>query len=272
MNLVGSYHARAPLTIRDRNINGRDAYLTTEITPKRHFILEKTVSEWWHPKWGRYSEEIMSIINPHERGCYLEVGVGDGRYTVPLAKCGNLVVGVDLSQEMLRKCLKNVKHHRVHNVVSFVQADAESLPFRNGTFKKVVCIATLVHVPNYEKAIDEYFRVTQAGGNVITENISLFHPSILYAWVYHKIAMSIFKKTYANLGPYYPRTPKRILSAFRKNKAEIEGTFGFFLLLPLPLVGHIDLLAFKLRESFLKFFGSGLVIRARRLQVSKTYV
>ena len=207
----------------------------------------------------------MSIINPHERGCYLEVGVGDGRYTIPLAKYGNLVVGVDISQEMLRKCLKNAKHHKVQNAVSLVRADAESLPFRNGTFKKVVCIATLVHVPNYENAIDEYFRVTQAGGHVITENISFFHPTILFHWMKHKFAMSFLKKTYATLPPYYPRTPWKILNAFRKNNAEIEGTFGFFLVLPVTLTKHINLLAFKLKESFLKFFGSGLVVRARKL-------
>ena len=237
--------------------------LTTEITPKRHFILEKTVSVWWHPEYGRYSEEIMSIINPYEQGCYLEVGVGDGRFTIPLAKCGNSVIGVDISPEMLRKCLKNAEHHEVQKVVSLVQADAESLPFRNGTFRKVVCIATLVHIPNCEKAIDECFRVTQAGGHVITENNSFFHPTIMFAWMKHRFAMSFLKKTYANAYPYYPRTPWKILSAFRKNNAEIEGTFGFFILLPVWLAKRISLLAFKSKESFLKYFGSGLVIRAR---------
>jgi len=171
-----------------------DANLTTEKTPKHHFILEKTVSEWWHPKYDRYSEEIMNIVNPNQLGFYLEVGVGAGRYTIPLAKHGNLVVGVDLSEEMLKKCLANAKHHEVRNVVSLVKADAENLPFRNRTFEKVVCMETLVHVPNYEKAIDEYFRVTQPGGNVITESKSFFHPTVLFQWMKVKFIRKVLEK------------------------------------------------------------------------------
>jgi len=240
--------------------------LPTEIAPKRHFILEKTVSEWWRPKYDRYSEEIMRIINPHERGFYLEVGVGDGRYTIPLAKHGNLVVGVDISQEMLKKCSKKAEHHKVQNVVSLVKADAERLPFKNGIFEKVICISTLVHVPNYEKAVDEYFRVAQDRGKVITENISFFHPTVLIHWIRHKFVMSVLKRTYANEPPYFPRTPRKIISAFLRDNAEIEGTFGFYILLPLSLAKRIvdHPLAFKLKESFLKLLGAGLVIRARK--------
>lgn len=207
----------------------------------------------------------MSIINPSELGSYLELGVGDGRYTIQLAKYGNLVVGVDLSREMLRKCLRNAIYNRVQKSLQLVEADIESLPFRNGTFKKVVCIATLVHVPDYKKAIDECFRVTYAGGNVITENRTFFHPSVLYTWIVHRAAMHIFEKTHTTMPPYYPRTPQEILSAFHKKNVEIEGTFGFFLLLPFWLVQHIDLLAYKSKKSFLKSLGFGFVVRARKL-------
>src|SRR2546428_7212141 len=65
----------------------------------------------------------------------LEIGVGTGRYAVPLQKSGIRVVGVDISRKMvevgLTKGLRDV-----------VFADAARLPFRSKSFD----VATTNHV------------------------------------------------------------------------------------------------------------------------------
>ena len=233
------------------------------LNPKRHFLLKNTVSRWWNPKYERYSQEIMNIIKPIEQGLCLEVGSGDGRYTIPLAQYGNLTIGVDLSNEMIERCMKRIEQAKNKNIM-LIQADAEHLPFKNETFKKVVCIATLVHIPNYENTVNEYFRVTQNNGCIITENISLLHPTILYYWLKNKIVRILFKENKLKLIPYYPRTPWKIKNAFQKREFKIEEICGFYIILPLIIVKHINLFAYNLKSSKLKYFGSGLVVRAKK--------
>jgi SAM-dependent methyltransferase len=63
-------------------------------------------------------------------GPVLELGAGTGRITVPVAKAGATVVGVDLSAPMLARAQRRVSRARVGKRVLLVRGDIRRLPFR----------------------------------------------------------------------------------------------------------------------------------------------
>ena len=84
----------------------------------------------------------------------LEVGVGTGRYAVPLQKSGIRVVGVDISRPMvelgLAKGLRNVAF-----------ADGARLPFRSGSFDMSTTSHVLHLIPDWREVLRELGRVTR---------------------------------------------------------------------------------------------------------------
>src|SRR2546426_5478902 len=83
----------------------------------------------------------------------LEIGVGTGRYAVPLQKSGIRVVGVDISRKMveigLAKGLRDV-----------IFADAARLPFKSGSFDVGTTNHVLHLIPDWRDALSEIPRGT----------------------------------------------------------------------------------------------------------------
>ena len=64
-------------------------------------------------------------------GPILELGCGTGRVTLPIARTGAHIVGVDRSAEMLAYARRRVRRAKHGNNVALVRSDIRSLPFRN---------------------------------------------------------------------------------------------------------------------------------------------
>ena len=56
-------------------------------------------------------------------GLVAELGVGDGRIAVEVAKMGKLIIGVDSSTEMLHRCLARAQAAGVLNLLTLIHAD-----------------------------------------------------------------------------------------------------------------------------------------------------
>jgi SAM-dependent methyltransferase len=79
---------------------------------------------------ARYAQQLQNSLG--RNGCLLELGSGKGRDTIDLVSFGD-VVAVDLSEQSLRGCRKNVPG------AWLVQADlSRPLPFRSGGFSAVI--------------------------------------------------------------------------------------------------------------------------------------
>jgi phosphatidylethanolamine/phosphatidyl-N-methylethanolamine N-methyltransferase len=96
----------------------------------------------------------------------LEVGVGTG-LVLPYYPPHVRVVGVDLSEAMLRKASEKVRERPLPHV-SFVAAmDACRLGFADASFDAVAVPFVITLVPDPEKALDECARVLKPGGEII---------------------------------------------------------------------------------------------------------
>ncbi len=99
-------------------------------------------------------------------GRILEVGVGTG-ISLPDYARSNRLVGVDLSEPMLRKAQARVAEFGLRNVEGLAVMDAERLAFPDGSFDVVVAQYVITTVPDPEATLDEFARVLKPGGEII---------------------------------------------------------------------------------------------------------
>lgn len=96
-------------------------------------------------------------------GRCLEIGVGTGRFAIPLARAGIDIFGIDLSRDMLLRLVENA--HGAAPPVSI--ADATRLPFKDRSFATALAPHVLHLIPNWREAIAELFRVVRPGGRLL---------------------------------------------------------------------------------------------------------
>jgi phosphatidylethanolamine/phosphatidyl-N-methylethanolamine N-methyltransferase len=99
-------------------------------------------------------------------GRILEVGVGTG-ISLPGYSSANRIVGIDLSEAMLRKAQERVAELSLSNVVRLEVMDAEHLSFADESFDVVAAHHVVSTCPNPEAALDEFVRVLRPGGEII---------------------------------------------------------------------------------------------------------
>jgi SAM-dependent methyltransferase len=90
----------------------------------------------------------------------LDVATGPGYVAAAAARRGAKVIGVDLAEEMVRLA------GRLHPAIEFRAADAERLPFPDGSFDAVTGSLAILHLARPERAAAEFRRVLAPGGRV----------------------------------------------------------------------------------------------------------
>ncbi|MDT3684042.1 MAG: methyltransferase domain-containing protein [Pseudorhodoplanes sp.] len=105
----------------------------------------------------------------HIGGRILEVGVGTG-ISLPDYARTNRLVGIDISEPMLRKAKERVAQFNLANVEALAVMDVAHLGFADGFFDVVVAQYVITAVPDPEAALNEFARVLKPGGEMILVN------------------------------------------------------------------------------------------------------
>ncbi|HSJ61029.1 MAG TPA: methyltransferase domain-containing protein [Jiangellaceae bacterium] len=97
----------------------------------------------------------------------LEIGAGTGFFSLNLRQAGVLdeVHVTDISPGMVEAAERNAE--RLGFAIEGRTADAERLPYEDGTFDIVVGHAVIHHLPDVEQAFREMLRVLKPGGRVV---------------------------------------------------------------------------------------------------------
>lgn len=113
----------------------------------------------------RQAEQFADFLLPHLNGSQklLDVGCGPGTITVGLASEVRDTLGIDIAQSEVDKANVNAQLAGVSNI-EFRQGDATALDLPSESFDLVYSCAALEHVPDKEKAVDEFLRVLKPGG------------------------------------------------------------------------------------------------------------
>ncbi len=100
----------------------------------------------------------------------LDVACGTGNTTLPLARRGMRVTGVDIAPNLLEQARARAAEEGFE--VTFIEGDAEALPFADGEFDAVVTMFGSMFAPRPELVASESARVLRKGGMLAMANWS----------------------------------------------------------------------------------------------------
>jgi len=161
-------HSR-PNGVRSRHLGGK--------TPVTAVDLDKETIAKAYARWAPVYDLVFGAVFERGRraaveaserigGRILDVGVGTGISLPDYAPTSRLV-GVDISEPMLRKARERVAKRGLSNVEGLVVMDAERLAFPDASFDVVVAQYVINTVPHPEATLDEFARVLKPGGEII---------------------------------------------------------------------------------------------------------
>ena len=111
---------------------------------------------WYDDHGNTYLAELKIISDiPGVKGADLEIGVGTGRFAVPLG----IRLGIDPSLPMLRMA-------RARSV-GVVRGKAEALPFRDASLVSILVMTSLCYFDDPQLGFREIRRILAPGGRVV---------------------------------------------------------------------------------------------------------
>lgn len=159
------------LTKRDAVIESEQAWQEQESLPRRSLngLLYNS------PAFTRLVNAQLTFLQAIPGQQVLDLGSGKGNETLMLAKRGLAVISVDLSFHQLIRARKLLERIIPGAKVFFLQADAERLPFDQGTFRKIYGKAILHHL-DLDRAAGEVLRILADGGRATFAEPMRYHP------------------------------------------------------------------------------------------------
>jgi malonyl-CoA O-methyltransferase len=133
-------------------------------------IYDERYSEEQHRKYCKVLESV-NFVN----ATILDVGCGSGKFLLKVTGKAKVVVGVDFSRKLLLKA-KNYAAKNVH----VVQADADHLPFQEGTFNVAFSFTVLQNMPKRANTLQEIKRVTTKGGKITVTGLKKAFPQTTF--------------------------------------------------------------------------------------------
>jgi len=139
----------------------------------------------------------------------LDAGCGEGRHCFGSLERGARVVGLDLDRDSLRLAARRLRGRagELGRLGAMLQGDAFALPFRDGTFDRVICSEVMEHVHDYVAAARELARVTRPGGR-----LAITIPTATSEALYLRLGDDYFESPGGHIRIFQPRQLARGLA------------------------------------------------------------
>lgn len=126
--------------------------------------------------WEDVSEFVETI---DENNLTLDLGCGNGRHSKLLLEKEIDTIGMDISFNILKTALKNELSSLTQLLVGVINADVEYLPFKDGSFDRIVMIAVFHHLDTQQKrkqALQEIAKIMKSKGRLLLSCWLRTHP------------------------------------------------------------------------------------------------
>ena len=174
-----------------------DASAPTSPSPRKRHALElfaglphaydrmgAVLSFGQDPRWRA---TLIDAINPLPGQRVLDVATGTGLVAFALARRGCEVIGLDQSEDMLAVARKHLTERpELEHRVTFVQGEAERLPFDDGEFDALTFTYLLRYVDDRAATMRELARVVKPSGRIGMVEFGVpASPPLRAAWRVH---------------------------------------------------------------------------------------
>ena len=135
--------------------------LFSNITTK-YDLMNNLMSLGSHHLWKK---KLVQLMNIQSKDLIVEVGSGTGDIANLIHKnySKTSIISVDLNFNMLKHGKQKIKNKS--NTISWVNCNAENLPFKKNTFDKYIISFCLRNITLIDNALNEAIRVLKPGGS-----------------------------------------------------------------------------------------------------------
>lgn len=188
----------------------------SEVQPDYAAIKTRQQTAWASGDYARIGttlqivgETLAEAMDLPAGASALDIAAGNGNVTMALARRGAAVVSTDYVPALLERGQRRAEAEGLP--VAFQVADAEALPFADGSFDAVASTFGVMFSPDQDRAAAEIMRVCRPGGRIGLAN-----------WTPDSFIGEVFR----TLGRYLP-PPAGLKPPSRwGDRAWIEATFG----------------------------------------------
>lgn len=132
---------------------------------RRYDLLNHLLSINIDKRWRRRVRQGLAAILDDPNAAVLDIACGTGDLSLELRRGANAkVIGSDFCRPMLEIAQKKTEDARQH--VPYVEGDAMSLPFADGTFDAATIAFGLRNLANFEDGLIEMHRILKPGGRL----------------------------------------------------------------------------------------------------------
>ncbi|PVX52356.1 demethylmenaquinone methyltransferase [Balneicella halophila] len=140
------------------------------IAPRYDFLnhfLSVGIDKLWRKK-------VCKIVAKGNPKVIMDMASGTGDLAIGLSKLKpERIVGVDISENMLKIGEKKVEKKGLDNLISFRVGDAENLEDPNDTYDAITCAFGVRNFENIHKGLSEFHRVLKNEGRLVILELSM---------------------------------------------------------------------------------------------------
>lgn len=127
--------------------------------------LNRVISLGSDMKWKK---KIVALLKKKKPTKVLDVATGTGDLAIMISEIKSAeIIGVDISEGMLKVGRKKVESKNLSDRISLIQADSENLPFEDHNFDVITVAYGIRNFENLEKGLSEMYRVLKPGGTFV---------------------------------------------------------------------------------------------------------
>jgi ubiquinone/menaquinone biosynthesis C-methylase UbiE len=191
-------------------------------------------------RWPQFKLIRWFVVNELKRyqpqGILADIGCGPGYLIANIAKAlpHLSLIGVDISEDMVKKASQNLTSLVISEKVSFRQGDIQALPFESGSLDFIVSTLSLHHWSDPGQAIEQIERVLKPGGQFLIFDLRRDSRKIVYSiitfaqtFIIPPVMKRANEPTNSFLASYTPDEMGCILSGTRFKRWEIKGGIGW---------------------------------------------
>ena len=141
---------------------------------KRYDIMNDVMSAGMHRLW---KDAMVAALNPRKEAGYkiLDVAGGTGDIAFRIVEASNRMAHatvLDINGSMLGVGAERAEKKGLSQNLTFVEANAEALPFEANTFDAYTIAFGIRNVPRIDVALSEAYRVLKRGGRLLVLEFS----------------------------------------------------------------------------------------------------